>query len=80
MLGTRTIERRKHAKHRHRTDSVYKIDAEGTRIIDGTPTSAAHWLDGVANATVNDGRITVRNASGSSNNKICFIDISLVTP
>jgi hypothetical protein len=61
-------------------DSVYQIDAEGARVVTGTPSSAIRWFDGVANATVTDGRLTVSNASGSSNNKICFVDLTLVTP
>lgn len=58
------------------TDSVLVLAAEGTTVVNGTPTNAAHWVTGDANVTVSDGRLTVRNGAGAQNNKICFIDIT----
>jgi N-acetylneuraminic acid mutarotase len=60
-------------------DSVYKINAEGTLTVSGTPTSSSRWVEGTKTVTVSDGRLTISNASGASNNKICFIDISQTT-
>ena len=58
-------------------DSVYRIDAEGVRVVDGTPTTSNRWIEGQAFITVADGRLTITSGSGFSNNKICFIDVQL---
>ena len=60
-------------------DSVYKINVEGVLAIDGTPSSSAPWLEGMGTVAVNDGRLTVSNATGAINNKIAFIEITSVT-
>ncbi len=57
-------------------NSVYKINAEGVLVVNGTPTSATRWIEGTALVTVADGKLTVSNATGSSNNKIDFIEIT----
>lgn len=60
-------------------DSVFKINVEGVLTISGTPTSANRWLDATKTVTVSDSKLTVSNASGASNNKICFIEITQVS-
>jgi len=57
-------------------DSIFRLTAEGVLVVSGTPTSATRWFDGTQTVTVADGRLTVRNGSGASNNKICFIEIT----
>lgn len=57
-------------------DSKYKIQAENALILSGTPTSTKRWFTASSVVTVVDGRLTLRNATGSVNNKICFVDIS----
>jgi hypothetical protein len=57
-------------------DAVYKLNAEGVLAINGTPTTGTRWFDNTVTVTVNDGRLSVTNATGSSNNKICFIEIT----
>jgi hypothetical protein len=57
------------------TDSVYRIAVEGVLTVSGTPSASAHWVEGTATVTVNDGRITVSNAAGGSNNKIAYVDV-----
>ncbi|MBI3972277.1 MAG: hypothetical protein HY332_13410, partial [Chloroflexi bacterium] len=59
-------------------DSVYRLSVEGVLAVDGTPTSANRWLEGTVSVTVGDGRLTVSNAPGSKNNKICFVEITSV--
>jgi hypothetical protein len=59
-------------------DSVYKLNVENVLAVSGTPTSTVHWIQGTVTVTVADGMLTISNASGSSNNKICFVDISAV--
>jgi hypothetical protein len=57
-------------------DSVYKIAVEDVIVIDATPSATVKWFEGTKTVTVNDGKLTVSNAAGSSNNKIAFIEIS----
>jgi hypothetical protein len=61
-------------------NSVYRINVEGVLTVSGTPTSSTRWISGTRTVTVSDGRLTVSNGSGASNNKICFIDITPVAP
>jgi hypothetical protein len=44
--------------------------------VSGTPTTSQHWLEGTKTVTVNDGKLTISNAAGSSNNRICYLDIT----
>src|SRR5204863_3129994 len=46
----------------------------------GTPTSTVGWFDGTKTVTVADGRLTLSNAAGSSNNKVAFIEITSAHP
>ena len=57
-------------------DSVYKINAEGVLVVNGTPNSTSRWVSGTATVTVSDGRLTISNGSGAANNKIDFIEIT----
>ena len=61
-------------------DSVFRVNVEGVLTVSGTPTSGSRWVSGTRTVTVSDGRLTVSNGSGASNNKICFIDIAAVSP
>ena len=57
-------------------DSVFRTAAEGVVVVNGTPTSASRWVEATAAVTVADGRLTLSNGAGASNNKICFVEIS----
>lgn len=59
-------------------DSIFGLKAEGVTVVDGVPDANKRWLEGTALVTVNDGRLTITNAPGSSNNKICFIEVTEV--
>ena len=59
-----------------RNNSVYRYNVEGLLSLSGTPTTANRWIAGSNTVTVTDGRLTLSNGAGASNNKICFIDIS----
>jgi type II secretory pathway pseudopilin PulG len=61
-------------------DSVFAITAEEVPVLVGIPTVANRWVQGTGVVLVLDGKLTIRNGVGASNNKICFIDYSLVTP
>jgi len=52
--------------------------AEGTLIINGTPTTGSRFVEtviGGATVIVSDGRLTLRSGSGASNNKLNLVDI-----
>ncbi|HYE05648.1 MAG TPA: right-handed parallel beta-helix repeat-containing protein [Planctomycetota bacterium] len=57
-------------------DSVYRMQAEGTVVVDGTPTSGSRFVDGTVTVQVSDGRLTLGSASGSRNNKVCQVEIT----
>ncbi|GAA2721891.1 PQQ-dependent sugar dehydrogenase [Cellulomonas aerilata] len=59
-------------------DSVYRIAAESVLVVAGTPTSAQRWVEGTAEVTVRDGRLTVTSASGAVNNKLAFLEVRLL--
>jgi hypothetical protein len=46
--------------------------------VDGAATSEQRFFDAVATVTVSDGKLTVSNAIGASNNKVAFIEAYLV--
>jgi hypothetical protein len=58
------------------TRSTFRIAAEGTLIVSGKPTSTNRWIEATATVVVSDGRLTISNASGAINNKLCFIEIA----
>jgi hypothetical protein len=58
-------------------DSVFRLAVEGTLTVSGTPTTSARWVEGTSTVTVTDGRLTIANGAGATNNKICFV---VVTP
>ena len=57
-------------------DSVFRVAAEGVLVVSGTPTSGSRWMEGTARVSVADSRLTITNAAGASNNKICFVEIT----
>ncbi|GAA2050500.1 hypothetical protein GCM10009839_66240 [Catenulispora yoronensis] len=57
------------------TDSVYKVNVEGVLTVSGTPTASNHWIEGTSQVTVSDGRLTITNATGSSNDKLDYVDV-----
>jgi glucose/arabinose dehydrogenase len=54
---------------------AFKVNAEGVPLIDGPPSKAGRWLEGWADVTVGDGRLTITNAPRARNNKINFVDV-----
>jgi hypothetical protein len=57
------------------TSAVYKIAVEGVLVLDKTPIDEEKWFQRARVVTVNDGRLTVTNGAGASNNKINFIEV-----
>jgi uncharacterized delta-60 repeat protein len=62
------------------TDATYKMNLEGKAAISGTPTGNARWFTSTLNVQENDGRLTLTNAGGARNNKVCFLDIRAADP
>lgn len=59
-------------------DSVFRTTAEGTLIINGTPTTGSRFVEtviGGATVIVTDGKLTLRSGSGAANNKLNFIEV-----
>ncbi len=60
-------------------DSIYRISAEDVLAVNGTPTTGNRWIEGTVTVNVTDGLLSIRNAAGSSNNKINFIEVTRVS-
>jgi hypothetical protein len=56
-------------------DGVFRTTVEGVLTVNGSPSSAARWVEGTSVVTVSDGRLTLRSGSGAVNNKLCFVKI-----
>ena len=56
-------------------DSTYRVNVEGTLVVNGKPTTGSRFVEGAATVVVSDGRLTLRNATGAVNNKICSVEI-----
>lgn len=42
----------------------------------GKPSTSVKWFEGTRAVQVSDGRLTLTSAAGSSNNKVCFVDVT----
>lgn len=58
------------------TGNAFRLNLEGALALSGTQTSSVRWIDRTVTVSVTDGRLTLSNATGTSNNKICFIEIT----
>jgi hypothetical protein len=58
------------------TDSTFRLNVEGVLALGGAPTDAVHWFEKTVKVTVTDGRLTITNGAGSSNNKLNYLDIT----
>jgi PKD repeat protein len=57
-------------------DSVFRLNVEGVPVVSGTPTTSSRWVEGTGTVTVNDGKLTISNGSGASNNKMNFVELT----
>jgi hypothetical protein len=62
------------------TDSVYKMSLENTLTISGTPAGDTRWFLSTVRVQVTDGRLTLSNAAGAVNNRVCFLDLAAAPP
>lgn len=61
-------------------NSDFRFNVEGVPAINGRPSTTNRWLTGKVSVPVLDGRLTVSNAPGAVNNKLCFIDVTRRSP
>lgn len=61
-------------------NAVYRIEAEGVLAVNGTPVVGNNWIEGDAIVAVTNDTLSVRSADGSTNNRLCFLDIAPVSP
>jgi probable HAF family extracellular repeat protein len=57
------------------TDSTFRLTVEGILAVSGSPSSTSHWFESTVRVTVTDGRLSIGNGAGSSNNKINYLDV-----
>lgn len=61
-------------------DSVFRSTVENVLAEGGVPTADRRWIQNdLSNVVVTDGRLTISDASGAVNNKLCFVKIVLVS-
>lgn len=56
-------------------DSTYRMLVEGVLAVEGFPSETQRWFEANVTVTVTDGRLTLTDAVGSSNNKVAYVDI-----
>jgi uncharacterized delta-60 repeat protein len=61
-------------------NSIYRMNLEGAPALSGAPSGDVRWFRSTVNVQLSDGRLTLSNAPGAMNNKICFIDIQAAPP
>ena len=60
-------------------DVVAKTNAEGAVALNANTTAANLWLEATVTVAVNDGRLTLADTSGTSYNKLDFVEITSAT-
>jgi hypothetical protein len=53
-----------------RNNSIYRYNVESSLSLSGTPTTTKRWITGSNTVSVTDGRLSLSNGTGASNNKI----------
>jgi hypothetical protein len=59
-------------------NETFKVDVEGVQVINGTTSSigGTHFIDNtVTGINCTDGKLTVTDGAGSTNNKLCFVEV-----
>lgn len=59
-------------------DGRFALDAEGVRCVEGVVSRTEPFREGTVTVTVRDGRLTLSNATGSYNTKLCFVEVEEV--
>ncbi|MEZ4517908.1 MAG: hypothetical protein R3C44_14185 [Chloroflexota bacterium] len=56
-------------------DGDFRITVEGVLAVNGAPSEAQPFVEGLVTVSVTDGRLTVTNGAGAINNKLAFLEI-----
>ncbi len=56
-------------------DGQFRIAVEGVLAVNGAPSEARPFVEGLVTVAVTDGRLTVTNAAGAENNKLAFLEV-----
>jgi hypothetical protein len=59
------------------TGAQYDVLAEGVVLVRGSSTTARRWIDGRADVTVSDGRLTLTSGPTARNNALNFLEVEL---
>jgi hypothetical protein len=59
---------------------TYRIQAEGVPVVEGSPSAADRWVEGLATVLVTDGRLSLTSAAGAASNRLAFVEISALEP
>jgi len=62
------------------TSGTYRFSLEGAPFLNGTASSTNRWITARATTVVTDGRLSLGNVSGATDNKLCFVEISRPGP
>lgn len=62
------------------TNGVYHLAAEGIPLLNGVPASTNRWVEGIGTVLVHNGRLTLSNITGASNNCLDYVGISALAP
>ena len=62
------------------TTGSYRVLAEDVLLVSGAPTGSNRWLEGVGTVTVTDGKLTLSNGAGATNNSLAFVEINALEP
>jgi hypothetical protein len=58
----------------------YQVLAENNLVVDGTPSVADRWVEGLATVIVTDGRLTLSCGSAAAGSRLAFVELSAVEP
>jgi hypothetical protein len=60
-------------------NSLHIFNVEGTIAVNKLPNTENKWAEDTVRVAVNDGRLTISNATGACANKLAFIEVTPVT-
>ncbi|MFM1769198.1 MAG: hypothetical protein RJA22_1727 [Verrucomicrobiota bacterium] len=62
------------------SSGTQRLSVEGMPALVGSLTATQRWISNHVIVPVRDGRLSISNLPGSSNNKLCFLEITRLTP
>ena len=59
---------------------TYRLNVENVPLLDAAPATENPWVEAVGTVVVTDGRLTVSNAPGATDNRLAFVEVSSLPP